>query len=179
MLSVPRDGKCPINTKQCGLLDTMSNKMCVGKDKECPINMMVHSAKAPEYNYTFSNISLDDGSFIFFTKDAVDSPIVFEFKISDNDPCISPHEYSSNYTPYPLDYYEYYGCRTELNGTKFNRNYKYVDTMNKYKLYDKNGIIDKIRIFLTFLYINCCTNSPRCMCGLSTDMTKTAWNPMI
>ena len=150
MLSVPRDGKCPINTKQCGLLDTMSNKMCVGKDKECPINMMVHSAKAPEYNYTFSNISLDDGSFIFFTKDAVDSPIVFEFKISDNDPCISPHEYSSNYTPYPLDYYEYYGCRTELNGTKFNRNYKYVDTMNKYKLYDKNGIIDKIKDLFNF-----------------------------
>ena len=44
--------KCPENLKQCGILDTYGNKLCLNKDIPCPINDLVldKTSKKLEYN---------------------------------------------------------------------------------------------------------------------------------
>ena len=140
-LSVTSNEKCPSNKKQCGILDTMNNKMCIDKKKECPINLIIrtYTPEPPsEYPYNFRNITFSDGTYFFFTNEAIDKPIIANLKISDEDVCINPNEYSSHYIPYPLDYYAYYGCNTIINSTQYNLNYKYLDSMNKFSLYEDN-----------------------------------------
>ena len=137
--------ECPSDLKQCGLLDTMNNKMCIDKDKECPINMIImkNTSEPPtEYNYTFKNVSFDDGSYLFYTNEAIDQHIIGKFKISDKEVCIDPNEYNSDYKSYILDYYQYYGCKTSIENTVYNSHYKPINTMNKYDLYKSNKIIE-------------------------------------
>ena len=97
--------------------------MCIDKDKQCPINLIIRSY-TPEppsgYSYNFSNITFSDKSYLYFTNEAIDKPIIAHFKITDEDPCINPNEYSSSYNSYVLDYYAYYGCNTTVNDTKYN-----------------------------------------------------------
>ena len=105
-LSVSSTEDCPSNLKQCGLLDTINNKMCIDKDKECPINMLIYkkTAEPPtEYNYTFKNVSFDDGSYLYYTNEAIEHHIISNFTISDTQPCIIPFEYSSNNKRYILE----------------------------------------------------------------------------
>ena len=143
--SVPSNEECPSDKKQCGILDTMNNKMCIDKDKECPINMIIHSNTRPtEYHYKFNNISLNDESYLFFTNEAIDNYIVAHFKISDKEVCLDPNEFNSDAQHYPLDYYEYYGCKTEIKGVKYNSNYHYLDTMNKFTFLEENGVIKEV-----------------------------------
>ena len=71
----------------------MNNKMCIDKDKECPINMLIYknTTEPPtEYNYTFKNVSFDDGSYLYYTNEAIVHHILGRFRISDGKICINP-----------------------------------------------------------------------------------------
>ena len=60
--------------------------MCIDKDKKCPINMIImkNSSEPPtEYKYTFKSIIFNDGSYLYYTNEAIDHHIVAEIKISD------------------------------------------------------------------------------------------------
>ena len=154
-LSVSSTEECPSTLKQCGLLDTMNNKMCIDKDKECPINMLTYkkTAEPPtEYNYTFKNVSFDDSSYLYYTNEAIDHHILGRFRISDGDICINSEEYNSVSTHYVLDYYDYNGCKTEANGTFYDSKYIQLDSMNKYELYKQNGIIDIMKQLPNYPY---------------------------
>ena len=154
-LSVSSTEECPSTLKQCGLLDTMNNKMCIDKDKECPINMLIYKKTADpptEYNYTFKNVSFNDGSYLYYTNEATDHHILGRFRISDGDICINSEEYNSVSTHYVLDYYDYNGCKTEANGTFYDSKYIQLDSMNKYELYEQNGIIDIMKKLPNYPY---------------------------
>ena len=92
----------------------MNNKMCIDKDKECPINMIImkNTSEPPtEYNYTFKNVSFDDGSYLFYTNEAIDQHIIGNITVNDGDLCINPNDFFTNNEKYILEKYDE-KCRT-------------------------------------------------------------------
>lgn len=49
---ITKDG-CVENYKQCGILDTIGNKLCIDEIFDCPINEMVVDFKSRIYNYLY------------------------------------------------------------------------------------------------------------------------------
>ena len=144
-LSVSSNEECPSDLKQCGLLDTMNNKMCIDKDKECPINMIImkNTSEPPtEYNYTFKNVSFDDGSYLFYTNEAIDQHIIGNITVNDGDLCINPNDFFTNNEKYILEKYDE-KCRT-INEIQYDRNFIKIDTIDKYSLYSENKILSSI-----------------------------------
>ena len=81
--SVQKGEKCPEEYKQCGLLDSLDNIMCIEEDKECPVNLIiVNEAKNDpiEYKdkYNFTTVKLNT-FYIHYTNEAIDNYIVTKF----------------------------------------------------------------------------------------------------
>lgn len=143
--SVSNGNECNEGKKKCEYLDTMNNIMCISKEKECPINLILLSSSSQppsEYQYTFSRIQFNDGNYLYYTNEAINNHILYRFKISDKDVCFVQNEYNSPYEPYILDHYDHYGCKSSINTT--HSNYKYIDSINKYSLYESNNIIPSL-----------------------------------
>lgn len=66
--------------KKCGILDTFSNIMCVNKEEECPINLVVINTEenAPSGSYAFTTIKLDS-LYLHYTNEAIDDYVVSKF----------------------------------------------------------------------------------------------------
>ena len=74
--------ECNEGKKKCGVLDIMNNTMCIDKDKECPINLILLSNSSippSEYKYIFSHISFSDGSYLHFTNEAIYQSYILYF----------------------------------------------------------------------------------------------------
>ena len=79
--SVKKGEPCPDNTKQCGILDTLGNIMCIDVNSECPINLILMTEDniiPSEYKYTFTTVRLKS-SYIHYTNEATDNYIVVKF----------------------------------------------------------------------------------------------------
>ena len=88
--SVSENEECPPSLKQCGYLDTLNHKLCFEKEEECPINMLImkNSSEPPEnYSYSFKKIEFNDGSYLFYTNEAIDQHIIAELLISEYTIC--------------------------------------------------------------------------------------------
>ena len=76
--------KCSENLKQCGILDTYGNKMCLYKDFPCPINEIIVDLAAKKNNYTkkgFKRIYYHllrkvDGYNLYFKNTSYDKKII-------------------------------------------------------------------------------------------------------
>ena len=82
LFTVSSGKECNEGKKKCGVLDTMNNTMCIDKDKECPINLILLSNSSippSEYKYNFSHISFSDGSYLHFTNEAIDQSYILYF----------------------------------------------------------------------------------------------------
>lgn len=81
--SVKKGQQCPTDYKQCGILDTLDNIMCVSKDAPCPINLIImdkNEIPPKEYTdkYRFTSIRLNS-LYIHFTNEAIDNQILAKF----------------------------------------------------------------------------------------------------
>ena len=146
--SVKKGEECEAGYKKCGILDTMNNVMCLKEEQTCPINLLfvtdMASLPTNYSKYTFSRVFFDDGKVLHFTNQAVDQYIVTDFRLSDDKVCVNSDEYNSPYPRYILDYYQYYGCKTNFSNIQYNTNYNKLDSIDKYNLYDNNHIFTKL-----------------------------------
>ena len=146
--SVKKGEECQKGYKKCGILDSMNNIMCLKEDQTCPINLLfvtdMASLPTKYSNYTFKRVFFEDGKILHFTNQAVDQYIVTDFRLSDSQVCINSDEYNSPYSNYILDFYQYYGCKTNYSNIQYNTNYNKLDTIVQYNLYDKNHILTKL-----------------------------------
>lgn len=91
--SVPSGQQCKEGYHQCGILDTLGNILCLESGQPCPINdiIMTHTNSVPDSfkNYTnYNMIQFDEKSFLYFTNEAVDKPVVVDFVLNKGYPCI-------------------------------------------------------------------------------------------
>lgn len=149
--SVKKDENCESGFHKCGILDTLGQIMCIPDSYSCPTNLLLVSKdiKPPsEYSQiTVNTFSLDNGKYIHYSNEATNNKVIISFKLSDGDVCVNPGEYNSESTPFILDYYESYGCKTKIKGSYFDDRYEYIDEMNKYSLYQANGILGQVSDF--------------------------------
>ena len=95
--SISKENQCPEGSHQCGILDTVENILCLENSQQCPINAMVitNTKQKPQslssYSY-IEYIQLDESTFLHYTNEAVDSPVIAEFAISRKKPCLSNNE---------------------------------------------------------------------------------------
>ena len=146
--SVKKGEECKKGYKKCGILDTMNNVMCLKEEQTCPINLLfvtdMASLPTNYSKYTFNRVFFDDGKVLHFTNQAVDQYIVTDFRLSDDKVCVNSDEYNSPYPRYILDYYQYYGCKTNFSNIQYHTNYNKLDSIDKYNLYDNNHIFTKL-----------------------------------
>ena len=142
--SVLQNEECPPNLKQCGFLDTLNHKLCLEKEEECPINILLlrNSSEPPEnYSYSFKKIAFNDGTYLFYTNEAIEQHIIAELLVSDYPICFNPYKY--NLFQYVL--YKDIECEGVRGSSNYNENYTQIDTMNLSLLYDENNITSIIK----------------------------------
>lgn len=145
--SVSYGEQCPMGKKQCGILDTMNNIMCIDKEEICPINLIIFTNETEppkEYPYNFGKISFDKTN-LFFTNEAINHTIISQFTVGENF-CMNPNEVESHFDKiYPLeDSKGISNCTTVINNTKYNPHYFRLDTDTVFSLYSDNGIFEAV-----------------------------------
>lgn len=150
--SVQKGKECQAGYKQCGVLDSEENILCLPNNNDCPINDIQILESPPVSSFNYHTIPLTEKKSIYYTTEAIDKPIIVSFKLSDGRVCLDLEEYNSQQTHPKLDYYKYYGCRNSYDGITYDDRYEELDAMNKYKLLDDNGIIDKIYYSVKYPY---------------------------
>lgn len=147
--SVKKGQQCPKGYKSCGYLDTLDNILCLTEKDECPVNFMEVVAKGnpqPEEckKYGCDSFTQSDESVLYYSNKVEGGHVIGGFKISDEKVCLDFDEYNSQNEPYTLDYHEYYGCKTEYNGIKYDERYELLDQNKKSSTYEENGILEKV-----------------------------------
>ena len=78
--AVKKGEKCPEGFKRCGILYSFDNIMCIKKEGECPINLVVinNDKNAPTGNYAYTTVKLDS-LYLHYTNEAIDDYVVSKF----------------------------------------------------------------------------------------------------
>ncbi len=141
---VSSNEKCPKGTKQCAIVDSLNNKLCMDEANICPINKLIiqnKEAPAPK-DFIYSIVPLENGKILYYTNQNINGQLIHEFTVSDGQPCVDNLYYNTNSTPYLLSpMYGYSKCDTLSDGIKFDERKVLVDSESKYEIYDMNGIL--------------------------------------
>ena len=145
--AVSSDKECANGYKQCGILDSLGNKLCLEEEEECPLNfLLINNEETTDLPYDIETIKLDEKKYLHYSHMAINLPIIIDFQLSDNEICINPEEYgsTSNSSLYILDHYKYYGCNSNIGGNQTDNRYFKLDNDNKYSIYSMSSIVDKL-----------------------------------
>ena len=96
--SVDKDKECDIGFKKCGILDTNNKIMCVEDITDCPINKILinNNSSSPE-DYSYKTLKLNNGQYLHYTNESIDSFIVVNLSLSLGIPCSDPLQYNTKY----------------------------------------------------------------------------------
>ena len=99
--SVKKGEHCKEGYKQCGILDSLNNTMCITVDEQCPINSIyiTNNEQSPDDGYTYHTIKINS-QYIHYTNEATDNPIVVKFAWNNTRNVLSLYQYLSNDTLY-------------------------------------------------------------------------------
>ena len=138
---------CKKGYKKCGVLDSMNHTLCVSNEAVCPINKLLidQSATSPT-DFKYTTLALDEGSYLHYTNENTNGKIIVSFKSSESTVCPDPTIQTKS--TYSLDrYYSEKGCVNSEGKNLSGGGYELVDAISKEKLYNENGISEKIKSF--------------------------------
>lgn len=191
--SVPFNEECPYGTMQCGIIDSLNNKLCL-KGRVCPINDIVLSGYKIPLNYYYEDIRMRRDYYLFYTRLAFNGKIPVQFKLSQGNLCIDPDEKNVMRDSYVLDKdlrKDY--CSVTEDFLTFDFRYRKIDSMANKEIYQQNGFLDKVSALpnyhsglledMTSLYVrsfigwdvNCLANAtttPENLIGVNDTMKK-------
>ena len=142
--NLSEDGKsCKDETyKQCAILDTLNQPMCVKQDEDCPINDILIK-EGQEHLDNYDIIPLDNNKSIYYTNKINDSKIIIDFQISNGQPCAEPYEQNlnKNLDIYPLmKNQSIYRCKVAINENLTDDRFRELDSQNLSHFYRDNDI---------------------------------------
>jgi hypothetical protein len=138
---------CGSGYKSCGIADSLQQVLCYPNAVNCPYNFIkVLSANQQvpnDKNYTVIPLGFNgqDGKMIF-SNENISGNTVNQFKIDDNQPCLSPDYKNLAIKPYYLE--QSWGknlCQNAIGGQNFDNAYTKVDSESYNKLYSDNQIL--------------------------------------
>lgn len=136
---------CKANTHQCGIIDTLKQKLCLPNKQKCPINKLVFddSPSPPkDFNYTTLSFGADNG-YLHYTNEAIDNPILIKLKLSEGQICVNPNQYNTKYEKeqFILDEInDDYGCNDQVGNYTYDPRYTKLDQISKSILFPENEI---------------------------------------
>lgn len=142
----PRGRTCEDGYKQCGLIDTSGNLLCLKENEVCPVNkiLVLPDNEEEPKDYTYQKIRLRQGVNLYFTNEATDEPVLVDARLSQGKICIDPTEYEKP-RAYVLERRQESQCKDWLgNGIIYDPRYVQIDSYSRYNLFDENGILPLI-----------------------------------
>ncbi len=97
---INKNSSCPINTKKCGIFDTLNNILCLPIEEDCPINHIVFNEKDKKINLFYKKINLYNNESIYYTNQNIDHFIYSELILSKYPICAEPikiNQITNNY----------------------------------------------------------------------------------
>ena len=97
---INKNSSCPINTKKCGIFDTLNNILCLPIEEDCPINHIVFNEKDKKINLFYKKINLYNNESIYYTNQNIDHFIYSELILSKYPICADPikiNQINNNY----------------------------------------------------------------------------------
>ena len=154
--SVPPESNCSEGKKQCGILDTKLQKLCLNSNEICPINDIIINNDNNTINenskINYTTIKLNNEKYLHYTNQAINKQLIINFKLSNDFPCIYPGEFSWYYY-YPLEPNNG-TCATNISDKTRDDRYEKIDIINKSILYKDNNIHDKIKDISNYPFYN-------------------------
>ena len=123
------NGDCPYNSRSCGVIDTLGRKLCLGNERECPINSLNQvlqngvSSQLNKSNHLFHLLYEGNGYNMYpLNEENEEGKIISTFKISDGFPCIDTAQ--KKWKVYlPKRQITTYTCTTSVKGTIVDKRY--------------------------------------------------------
>ena len=147
-LSVGEGEKCPNGFKQCGILDTLKNIMCINESLPCPINKILinNESTYSEDDINFNTIELNDNKYLHYTNENYNGNILSNLKLSEGGfPCYNPLRYNTILPQYILlDNFEDFICIDEFDNSFYDERYQKLDSITKKQLYEENSLYNSI-----------------------------------
>lgn len=136
---IENNENCPSEyNKTCGKIDTLERKLCVQKDKPCPIRDI--DLKGINLKLFIEGLEIKSN----YLEDDSEGQILSYFKLSEKFPCINPQE----------RYWDYYyilepknqRCTSRIIDKIYDDRYELLSnfTTNKFDLYTQNSIVEKL-----------------------------------
>ena len=148
--SVSENSNCNTGTKNCGILDTKGNILCLPMNYLCPINnYYVSNSETQEFkDIIYGTISFNDLVNKFYYSYNAKGFILVETKISEGPVCSNPNEYNvikvNNYSDdSEWNYKSVKECSfIGEDRITINDQFKLLDTSNKFSIYEENEKIE-------------------------------------
>jgi len=138
---------CPMNTRSCGVADSLNNVLCVPSTVACPLNyiMFLNSGQLVPKDMNYTQIDTKDGK-LLFSNEATKEDVLNEFFISEGQPCANPKGRNYLQKPYILDpFYDNYACNVNISDFQYDERYKLVDSYKTYDLYRDNSLLPALK----------------------------------
>ena len=152
----PQNVPCDEGYKQCGILDSFNQKLCLLENETCPLNQIeISTSETPSDIFTnkeaVNTTLLNDNKTYLHTSNAeIHSQIITEIIIGPELFCFDAEERKLGPPYYYYEPSSTYGNCTKY--IKYEKDFRYVpmDTQTKYDVYNENGILPKIQEYVKY-----------------------------
>ena len=135
-----KNEECKEGFKECGILDTLGNKLCVQEYQYCPVNYIEirdnkEDNKEPDVDFPLKKVSFNNNKkTLYYSNDNVKGNIVNEFIVLDHIPCADAAEnkIKLNTTTYT--------CQNTVGNTTVDENWKHLDDSTIKEFIHDNGL---------------------------------------
>ena len=137
---------CEKGFKICG--KDSKEFLCFPEELDCPINDIIisNTEKKDLKSQNYKEQKIENNFYLYTTNKKVENPLVVDFKLGYENICIDPNEEIA-----PIKQFQYYTknfdleCETELGENIIDSRYKKIYSLDKYKLYRDNKLLQFLK----------------------------------
>lgn len=147
--------KCPSDTRNCGIIDSQGNYLCVKKSDKCPFNKIKTSHDIGYVQKPTDKVIefIDDDSKWYFGRESTQNKILFYFQLGFDQPCLNPYFENINFPLHILDFYlERTTCHYYVNSENskkltfhFDTHFTKIDKFSTKFIFEENNILFHLR----------------------------------
>ena len=152
----PYGVKCDEGYKQCGVLDSFNQTLCLLENETCPLNQIeLSNSETPSDKFTnkdaVNTTLLNDNETYLHTSNAeINSPVMIDIILGPESFCFDSEERQLGPPYYEYEHYSTNSICPDYMGNETILRYISIDKQSKFAVYDENGIITTIQDFVEY-----------------------------
>ena len=154
---IPKNEECPINYKNCGIIDTLERKLCVKNDEICPLKKVdIENAFLNLQSKSFSkgyNININNNNDFNINNNNNNETIFSIFRLDQVNPCINVSQrnwvYYGDLIPFTMK------CTYQIKEELYDSKYEKISNFNisLYQLYKENFVLESLPNYYEYEYL--------------------------